>query len=839
MSAFASGGACAASKRQSASVGNWGLGDSVFKSGMMRARRIKMLCAAAMSVAISGEAIGQEQQLQQQPPQQQQQAPQSQQPQSPPPPTPSQHQSQTQLPGITVQSSKPKSKVTAHTTTRQRAPRPIVTRQPPPPVPPPASTAISANLSSEATEAAGYKPSTVSNLGPFGPTPIQDVPYSVSVISRPLIENQQASIADDIYKIDPLIQQATTTTHSISPNPILRGFLVSNSSGRGEDGMIEQTLFGVPLEDKERVEVYTGLTNFLYGATNVGGFINYVLKRPTLTPYASVTGGDYGGAEGYVHGDFGGPITQDGTLAYRLNILEQGGHDTIVQEGMQRDLVSAAMTWNITSDAALTVLASHYYQYESAIEAAWSVPTNADGSVKFPWPAAPNASQYYGQPWTSQQLERDRGGGDFKWQINDLFTVRASYAYTSAEVSNNISPTASFTNSSGAYTETVTKFPNFYYTGNSGYTFVDTHFFLANVENKITTGYYANNYWFGEPPTTFAGTTYTGLNVNSPAYFSEPAFTPSGAAGPVHASTQNSAQNIVIGDDIKFTSWLGALVGGNYTMLAGQNYNTTTGFQTSAYEQARMSPAVSLIYKPISQVSIYGTYSQSLQPGQVVQNAGSTIYTNNGTSLPPFVGTQYEIGAKATVGGLLLTAAVFQITQALQYAQYNNNNTYTYVQNGQQRNRGIELTATGNVFTGFRVLTGLTLIDPRITESASSSTNPSLDGLEPIGVASVLAKMTAEYDVPLFKGFTLTGGVYYTGRQAVDTRNTDWIPAFVTEDLGFRYRLTDWYGEKLPYGREWIFRFQVANIANADYWLSPYGYVGQPRTFLASAQVKF
>jgi iron complex outermembrane recepter protein len=248
---------------------------------------------------------------------------------------------------------------------------------------------------------------------------------------------------------------------------------------------------------------------------------------------------------------------------------------------------------------------------------------------------------------------------------------------------------------------------------------------------------------------------------------------------------------------------------------------------------------VSLIYKPISQVSIYGTYSQSLQPGQVVQNAGSTIYTNNGTSLPPFVGTQYEIGAKATVGGLLLTAAVFQITQALQYAQFNNNGTYTYVQNGQQRNRGIELTATGNVFTGFRVLTGLTLIDPRITESASSSTNPSLDGLEPIGVASVLAKMTAEYDVPLVKGFTLTGGVYYTGRQAVDTRNTDWIPAFVTEDLGFRYRLTDWYGEKLPYGREWIFRFQVANIANADYWLSPYGYVGQPRTFLASAQVKF
>ena len=35
------------------------------------------------------------------------------------------------------------------------------------------------------------------------------------------------------------------------------------------------------MEDLERVEVFSGLSGFLYGAGNVGGTVNYILKRPT------------------------------------------------------------------------------------------------------------------------------------------------------------------------------------------------------------------------------------------------------------------------------------------------------------------------------------------------------------------------------------------------------------------------------------------------------------------------------------------------------------------------------------------------------------------------------
>jgi outer membrane receptor for monomeric catechols len=249
----------------------------MFKARTTRTRCVELICAAAMGVAISKQAIGQEQQLPQQPQQQQtlQPQPQPQSPESRPLPPVNVEKPAPRRDQPVAQTSKPQRGVQhARHARRSTQPRPAASRS----ATPTPSAAISANLAKEATEAAGYKPSTVSNLGPFGQTPILNVPYSVSVISRPLIENQQASVADDIFRIDPLIQQATTTARGLSPNPYIRGFLVPNSSGRGEDGMVEQTLFAVPLEDKERVEVYAGLTSFLYGATNVGGFINYVLK---------------------------------------------------------------------------------------------------------------------------------------------------------------------------------------------------------------------------------------------------------------------------------------------------------------------------------------------------------------------------------------------------------------------------------------------------------------------------------------------------------------------------------------------------------------------------------
>ena len=61
--------------------------------------------------------------------------------------------------------------------------------------------------------------------------------------------------------------------------------------------------------------------------------------------------------------------------------------------------------------------------------------------------------------------------------------------------------------------------------------------------------------------------------------------------------------------------------------------------------------------------------------------------SNAGQSFRPLVGQQYEVGAKfQTIG---TTIAYFDITKASEFMDFATN---TFVQAGQQRNRGIEVT---------------------------------------------------------------------------------------------------------------------------------------------------
>ncbi|WP_244415262.1 TonB-dependent receptor domain-containing protein [Methylocystis parvus] len=148
------------------------------------------------------------------------------------------------------------------------------------------------------------------------------------------------------------------------------------------------------------------------------------------------------------------------------------------------------------------------------------------------------------------------------------------------------------------------------------------------------------------------------------------------------------------------------------------------------------------------------------------------------------------------------------------------------------------MTFTGNLYEGLRLFGGVTLLDPRVTQSRTSATRPSINGKVPQEIARTTGKVTWEYDLPFTKGLTLTGGYYFTGQQAVDLLNTEYLPSFATVDTGFRYRTSEFLGQRLPLGEEFILRFNVSNLFNKDYWITR-NYLGTPRTFAVSAQLKF
>lgn len=690
------------------------------------------------------------------------------------------------------------------------------------------------SLAAEGSEAAGYKPTTVSDVGPLGRMPIQDVPYSVNVMSSALIENQQAANATDLLRINPFVQIFTPAPTADKNTVTLRGFLSSGgyASGHSVDGIRVEFYDPIALEDKERVEVWTGLTSFLYGPANVGGLINYVYKRPTQAPLADVTIGDYGGLSGYVHADLGGPIDKEGRFAYRLNIVGQDGNTEINGQRAIRQLVTGALDWHIAENLTMSVLASHQYWNIIGYDSAWYPKRYPTGALAFNYQTVPNPSDSYNSSFNTTPKETDLVEWNTVWKINEIFTLRSAYYGSNNYDYSNVSSYGYALVNNGTYTRGTFRNNTQNLQVNAGYGLLDASFNTWDVTHKMTMGFYGDwivsEYGAGEYDTD----PIPGLNISNPINFNPPALTPSATyAGARYPTNRVAQSNFVVGDDIKFNQYISALVGGNYSQIKEIDYNYGPPTQVlSTYDAGKLTPSLSLIFKPVPWLSTYGTYSQSLEEGAVVPaNTGSTIYTNAGQVLPPYLGEQFEVGAKAEVGGMLLTAAIFQISKALQYTITNNDGSVTYHQDGRQVNKGVELGATGNIWEGFRLYGGITLLDPRVVNNQS---NPQYNGKYAQFVSNEMVKFTAEYDIPSVRGLTLIGGVYYTGKAPADQLNSQFIPGYVTEDLGLRYRTN------LPSGQQLTLRFNVTNLANEKYWVSPY-YVGAPRTFLASAQVKF
>jgi iron complex outermembrane receptor protein len=154
---------------------------------------------------------------------------------------------------------------------------------------------------------------------------------------------------------------------------------------------------------------------------------------------------------------------------------------------------------------------------------------------------------------------------------------------------------------------------------------------------------------------------------------------------------------------------------------------------------------------------------------------------------------------------------------------------------GEQRNRGLELSAFGSPRHGLRVLGGLTLLDAEQRRTAGGANQ----GKDAIGVPRTQLNLGAEWDVPGVPGLSLNARAVATSKQYADAANTQRLPSWARFDLGANYltRIMD---------RDVSFRARVDNAFDRDYWASAGGYpgagylvLGAPRTLTVSASVDF
>jgi iron complex outermembrane receptor protein len=650
-------------------------------------------------------------------------------------------------------------------------------------------------------------------LGPMGQRRLLDTPYSVSVMSRDLIDSQQLKSFKDIIRYLPSVQADGARPQTRG----LQGSVVQNSR---LDGLNVVSTTDYPAEQLGGVEVLSGLSGSLYGPANPAGTFNLLSRRPTDFTRNRVTLGVGTGLSWLKTADLSGPFDPDGKIKYRLNLADEQGHGYAPGSTLRRQLVSLATDVQISDDSVIETNFSHYNYLSKGLPGKFAV---ASG-VTLPHAPDPTRSNL-GQNHAGDNNTTDTASAHFKhdfdgnWKL-DVGALRQIADRESTAVTNTL------INNSGSYRTSVSSATASRFTINS---------YLANLNGSVYTGPIRHDLTFGltgfdwDNYNPVAGSTQTlgSASLSNPASFAEPDY-------PDFTHRYHSAnakqRSFIVGDTLTFTPQWSLMLSGSQSRLSADNY-TLAGAHTSS-EDAGISTASSLIYKPVDDLTLYLTYADSLQQGDSAA-AGSS---NAGSILSPYRSRMWELGSKWVVSGVNLSLAAFQIKRPFAYTQPDN----IYAVAGNQRNRGLEFLADGNVTQNLKMYGGVTWLDPKLLDTGNAST----EDTRIVGLSRVTASLLTEYRIDQVPGLAVSLNARYVGPRPVDDSNDHWVGSYETFDIGASYttRLLK---------RDTVYRLEMTNVGNEHDWtnivpggLNGYTGAGQasatpaaPRMLQASIQV--
>ncbi len=147
-----------------------------------------------------------------------------------------------------------------------------------------------------------------------------NLPYTINVISRQLIDDTMARNFKEVAKYLPLVSFQEMQGQEIL-RPETRGFQGTNMQGDLMDGMGFAVTVSFALEEYNQIEVLSGVGAAMYGPSNPSGMFNFVSKAPTEESFREAEV-DYEGRSVMTgHLDVGGRLGPNKILGYRINGL--------------------------------------------------------------------------------------------------------------------------------------------------------------------------------------------------------------------------------------------------------------------------------------------------------------------------------------------------------------------------------------------------------------------------------------------------------------------------------------------------------------------------------------
>lgn len=610
------------------------------------------------------------------------------------------------------------------------------------------------------------------------PTPIIDVPQSLSIITAEEITDQGIRSVADIINYTPGVNNSQGEGHRDAV--VFRG--VRSTADFYADGARDDVQYYRPLYNVEQVEILRGPNALLFGRGGTGGILNRVMKKAEI-------GEQFIGYKGTVdtfgeHGvELDGNYTINDRSAVRLNLMYEGldNHrdfydgDRFGFNPTAQFRLTPATTFNISYE---------YINHERFIDR--GIPTGTNGE-----PVEAFEKIVFGDPELNktdleahvfraavEQVFLDNLKGIFSVSYGDYDKLYQNFyasAYDQAATPNEVTL--------DGYVDTTQR-ENLIFSGNmigefTTGSFEHTVLFGGEYIDTSSDQDRFNAFWTPDGnadsdteifsimrPLNIRG----GVGVNSTGTTVTNNFTTDLNDD---TSVNLDVYSFYIQDQVAVTSWLDIVLGARFDSFDIEVFNVPAN-EIRTRRDEEWSPRAGVILKPRENISIYASYSESFQP-----RSGEQFANINGSNnvLDPNTFENLEAGIKWDfTQGLSLAAAVFENEQSSPQVADADPSTLDVIDS---EITGFEIQLSGQVLEWWYILAGYSHLDGEIVDRSGPT------GRTPRELPEHMFSMWNQFQVTPKFGLGL--GVTYQDDSFINNGNTAILPSYTRVDAAAYY----------------------------------------------------
>ena len=666
------------------------------------------------------------------------------------------------------------------------------------------------------------------------PTPILEVPQSLSIVTSDQINRQGFDSIGDIVLYTPGVNQSQGEGHRDAV--VFRG--VRSTADFFVDGVRDDVQYYRPLYNLEQVEILRGPNALFFGRGGTGGILNRVTKKGVIGEnFVDYLGAVDSFGANTLQIDINRGVTD--RSAFRLNAYYELLDNHRDHYDGDRFGINPTAFFELGANTTLNL----YYEYldnQRFIDR--GIPAGSDG-----------------RPATELV--------DITFADTLLNTATLEAHALRAAVNHDFLPDLK-ANATASYTDFDKLYSNFFpvsydeatqVVGLDGY--IDTtqrsSFNLAaNLVGAFSTGGIGHTAVFGGEfrdtkndndrfnaffdqtqddveffavtrPVRFSGN--VGVNANGDTTFND-------FSVDLNDKTQAdvTVYSIYLQDTIDVTSWLEVVLGARYDEFEITVDNIASAQASGQRDvtsrtDSEISPRVGLVAKPIEDLSLYASYSESFLPrsGEQFADLPDDPNTPDDDTLDPNTFTNLETGVKWDFANQFsLTAAVFEIEQESPQAS----DTAGQLVIVESEITGFETQLQGKFTSAWSVNAGYSYLSGDQVDTGGA-TQGQENGLRLRELPRHTFNLWSEYQLNARLGFG--GGLTYQDESFADNSNLVTLPSFVRVDAAARYQLSD----------RTRLQLNIENLLDREYFPNAHNAnnitVGRPINARLSVQAQF